>query len=54
MRRVAQQDAKAPGLPFSGVAEAKQRAATAALRRAAAAHLGDIYAGLEAVCGSQA
>ena len=46
MRQAAASDAKVPGLPFVADAEPKQRAATDAIR-AAACHLGEIYAGLE-------
>jgi len=54
MLRVARQDAKAPGLPFANDAEAKQRAATDLIRRAAASHLNEIYARLETICGGLA
>jgi hypothetical protein len=47
MRQAAQQDAKSPSLPFAGDAASKQHAATAAIRRAAANHLDEIYARLE-------
>ena len=49
MRQAAQQDAKSPSLPFAGDTRAKQRAATATIRRAAERHLGEIYHRLEAL-----
>jgi hypothetical protein len=49
MRQAAQQDAKSPSLPFAGDTDAKQRAATDKIRRAAARHLGEIYDRLEAL-----
>jgi hypothetical protein len=53
MRQTAQQDAKSPGLPFAGDAEAKRRAATAKVRDAAERHLRGIYDGLEALSALQ-
>ena len=50
MRRVTKQNAKSPGMPFTGDAEVKQRAATATDRDAAARHLGEIYDRLESLC----
>ena len=49
MRQVARQDAKSPSLSFAGDTAAKQRAATATIRRAAERHLGEIYHRLEAL-----
>ena len=49
MLRTAERDAKTPGLPFAADAEAKQRAATEAVRRAAGFHLGAIYCRLGAL-----
>jgi hypothetical protein len=51
MRQAAQQDAKSPSLPFASDTAAKQQAATAAIRRAAADHLDEIYARLENLAG---
>ena len=47
MRRAAQQDAKTTNMPFTGDTDAKQRAATDNIRRAAVRHLGNIYRRLE-------
>jgi len=47
MRQAARQNAKSPGLPFAGDTEAKQRAATDTIRRAADRHLGETYNRLE-------
>jgi len=52
MRLVALRDAKSPSLPFAGDCAAKQRAATANIRRAADRHLGEIYRRLESLAGS--
>jgi len=49
MRRVTKHNAKSPGMPFTGDAEVKQRAATAAVRDAAARHLGESYDRLDAL-----
>jgi hypothetical protein len=53
MRETALPDAKAPSVPFGGDAEEKQRAATDAVRDAAARHLGEIYARLERSAGGR-
>jgi hypothetical protein len=47
MAAAAHYDAKVPSFEFSGDSEAKQKAATAETRAAAAEWLGDIYARLE-------
>lgn len=47
MRRATQPHAKAPGFAFVGDSQSKQDAATAAVRHAAAVHLGEIYSRLE-------
>jgi hypothetical protein len=47
MRNTARRDAKSPGSPFTGDADAKQTAATEAVRQAAEDHLGGVYATLE-------
>ncbi|MGH6926243.1 MAG: hypothetical protein ACRED5_21150 [Propylenella sp.] len=49
MAAAARYDAKAPSFEFSGDSEAKQKAATAATRAAAAEWLGDFYTRLEAL-----
>ena len=51
MQQAAQQDAKTPCLPFVGDADAKQRAATDQIRRAADRNLAAIYSQLEALAG---
>jgi len=50
MMRVAQYNAKTPGLPFSPDSDAKQRIATQAARDAGDAWVGDIYRQLERLC----
>jgi hypothetical protein len=53
MRQIAQQDAKSPGLPFTGDRNTKQRAATDDIRRAADLHLREIYIRLEVMRAGQ-
>ena len=53
MRRTAERDAKSPSLPFAGDTQIKQRAATAKIHDAAARHLHEIYARLEALSSAQ-
>ncbi len=54
MQRAAQRDAKSPTVPFAGDTEAKQRAATANVRRAAERHLSALYDRLEALSANLA
>jgi hypothetical protein len=54
IQRAAQRDAKSPFMPFVGDTEAKQRAATANVRRAAERHLGALYDRLEALSANLA
>ena len=49
MAVASRRDAKAPNLPFTADAEAKQKEASDAVRAAAAAHLAEPYRRLEAM-----
>jgi hypothetical protein len=50
MRQATQRNAKSPSMSFTGDTDAKQREATAKIRRAADRHLGEIYNRLEDLC----